>query len=87
MAAVTQNNGPYTVVLGPIKVECADVTIVADADTFASKLQRPLWALFMQNTDGNADALGVNAAVSGKTVTFNHSSISSTRGTVLVFGF
>jgi hypothetical protein len=73
--------------LGPIKVECADVTITSDGDTFASKLQRPLWALFLENTDGNTTVNGINAAVSGKVITFNHSGISSTRGTVIIVGF
>jgi hypothetical protein len=87
MAAVTENNGPYKNSLGNLLVEVVDVTIAADADTYAARMQRPVGAFFVQNTDGNADAIGVNAAVSGKTVTFNHSSISSTRGTLVVYGY
>ena len=87
MAAVTNTNGPYTVVLGPIKVECVNVASVDDADTYSSRLQRPLWAAFVPGNDANGDAPLVNCAVSGKTITFNGSALSASAGTLLVFGF
>lgn len=87
MAAVTENNGPYKNSIGNILIEVVDVSIANDQDTYAARMQRPIGAFFVQNTDGNADSIGVNAAVSGKTVTFNHSSISATRGTLVVYGF
>jgi hypothetical protein len=86
MAAVTVTNRVKGS-LGPMMIEIARITIAADGDTFESNMQGPLFATAVQNTDGNADAIGINAAVSGKTVTFNHSSISSTVATVFVVGF
>lgn len=86
MAAVTVTNRVKGS-LGPMMIEIARITVAADGDTFESNMQGPLFAAFVQNTDGNADGIGVNAAVSGKTVTFNHSGISSTVGTVIVVGF
>lgn len=76
----------YTAVLGPFKLEVAEGT-ASDGETFTSRMQRPLWAVAWDNSDDDADAKGINAAVSGKTVTLNHSSLSDDEVRILVFGF
>ena len=76
----------YTAVLGPMKVEFAEGT-ATDGETFTSNLQRPLWAMCWDNSDDDADAKGINAAVSGKVVTLNHTSLSDDEVRIIVVGF
>jgi hypothetical protein len=89
MAAVTVVSGTkaHKASLGGLLMEVVNCTVAADADTYTTIMQRPLFALFVANTDGNTTQLGTNVAVSGRTVTFNDSNLSSTTGTLLVFGF
>ena len=89
MAAVTVVAGTKAnkLPLGPINMEVVNITIAADQDTYTTVMQNPQFAFFVANTDGNTTQLGVNAAVSGRVVTLNDSNISSTTGTLVVFGF
>lgn len=86
MAAVTTDNN-YVVVLGPIKLEIAQVSSVDDGDTYVTTLQNPSFACYIETTDTNADANSVNIGISGRTLTFNNSTLSADTGVVLVFGF
>lgn len=87
MAAVTTTTGPYIVALGPIKCEIADLASVDDADTYETRIQRPLFAAFVLTTDTNSTAMSVNVSISGKTLTFNNSTLSASTGILFAFGF
>ncbi len=86
MAAVTTTNS-YVVPLGPIKLEIANLASVDDADTYVSTIQNPSFGIFTQNSDSNATAFEVNVGISGRTITFNQSSLSADTGVLLLFGF
>ena len=85
MAAVTITKRAKNSV-GSLLMEVANVSIAADGDTYVSLMQAPSFAFFVANTDGDTTQLGVNVAISGKTLTFNDSNISTTVGTLVVFG-
>lgn len=87
MAAVTTDTGPYVVALGPIKAEVASVSSVDDADTYTTRIQRPLFGFFVSTSDTNAVIESVNLGISGKTITFNNDALSNTTGTLVLFGF
>ena len=86
MAAVTTTRR-YVTALGPLKLEIADLASVDDADTYNTLIQNPVFGCFVMNTDNNADAQSVNLSFSGKTVTFNNSSIGAESGVAFIFGF
>jgi hypothetical protein len=87
MALVVTDSGPFVVALGPIKAEVAQVSSVDDADTYTTRLQRPVFGFFVPNNDSNAPIESVNLAFSGKTVTFNNDALSAHAGVVVLFGF
>lgn len=75
----------YVTVLGPVKMEVANLTDVNDNDTYNALIQNPDFAIFLGNT---ADAtVGGSPSISDKTLTFNNSNLSSTAGVLIVFGF
>ena len=86
MAAVTVSDRRI-IVLGPIKAEIANISSVDDADTFVSQLQNPEYAFFVPGSDTNSTAQSVNIGVSGRTLTFNNSTLSATEGVLVVIGF
>lgn len=86
MAAVTTTRR-YVVALGPIKLEIADLASVDDLDTYDTLIQNPVFGTFLVNTDTNSTAMSVNLGFSGKTVTFNNSTLSASTGVALIFGF
>ena len=87
MAAVTINNR-FVTVLGPVKMEVANIASVDDNDTFASLLQNPLFAVFIDNeVDVNGGGQTGGVSISGKTLTFNNTNLSADDGVLLVFGF
>lgn len=86
MAAVTVSDRRL-IVLGPIKAEIANISSVDDLDTFVSQLQNPEYAFFVPGTDTNSTAPEVNVGISGRTLTFNNSTLSATAGVLVVFGF
>lgn len=84
-------------VLGPIKMEIANLsgtndtdtagvtqTGVSTADTFVSNLQRPLFAIMVGNVE-NVD--GWLTAISGRTVTMTNAGQTTAAAHLLVFGF
>lgn len=83
MASIV-NNVPRIIALGPIKMEVATFTATVDGDTYASRLQRPVFALAFNNGDAGG-ANGISAAVSGRTVTFHDPDIATVG--LIVFGF
>lgn len=87
MAAVTETTGPFVLALGPIKVEILDAASVDDGDTYTCRLQRPLFGAFILTTDNNSTAESVNVGISGKTITFNNSALSSDTGILVLVGF
>lgn len=86
MAAVTVSNR-YITVEGPIKREIANISSVDDLDTFVSQLQRPLFGFFVATSDTNSTGFSVNVSISGRTVTFNNSTLSATAGVLMLWGF
>jgi len=87
MAAVTTSNGPFVLALGPIKLEVAQIASVDDADTYSSRIQRPVFGCFVPNNDSNAAIESVNLGISGKTITFNNDALSAHAGVLFLFGF
>lgn len=86
MAAVTITER-FVTVLGPRKMEVAQVASVDDADTYVSIMQRPVFGFFVPNNDSNAAIESVNLAFSGRTVTFNNDALSAHAGVLVLFGF
>lgn len=86
MAAITATN-TFIAPLGPVKLEVVNAASVDDGDTYVTRIQRPLFACFIQNSDSDTTAYEVNCAISGRTITFNQSNLSADTGVLLVFGF
>ena len=76
----------YEAVLGPFKMEVVEGT-ASDTETYTCIMQRPIWALCIDNSDDNADAKGINTAISGKAVTLNHGSLDDDEVRLIVVGF
>jgi len=73
--------------LGPVLVEVVNLTGVTDQDTYTTIMQRPLFAMAVeQGADANST---VQAAVSGRTVTLHNQTAGAAAGDIalLVFGF
>jgi hypothetical protein len=83
MAAATAVTS-YVVALGPIKVEFVTGTFASSTDTYASKLQRPLFAFAQKNVSGTAQT---TTSISGKTVTVTDAGISASAVHLLIVGF
>lgn len=78
----------HTAALGPIKVELLNVTTVTDADTVTTNMARPVWAIGVNNTDGETTSLAMNIAISGKTLTLNNANLTgSSVVNIIVVGF
>lgn len=86
MAAVTTTYS-FVAVLGPRKMEVAQIASVDDADTYTTTMQNPQFGFFVPNNDSNAAIESVNLAFSGRTVTFNNDALSAHSGVVVIFGF
>lgn len=86
MAVVTTTES-FVTVLGPRKMEVAQVSSVDDADTYVSIIQNPKFGFFVPNNDSNAAIESVNLAFSGRTVTFNNDALSAHAGVLVLFGF
>lgn len=86
MAAVVSNR--HVVALGPIKMELLNLTTVANADTVTTTIQRPLWALGVNNTNAETTSAALNVAISGKTLTINNANLTgSSVVNIIVVGF
>jgi len=78
----------FTAVLGPIKMEVLNLTAVTTADTVTTLMQRPLFAIGVQNSGTAAATTQVGVAISGKTLTLTSSDFAGAAVlNVLVFGF
>ena len=76
----------YSAVLGPIKMEVAQLTAVTTADTVTSVMQRPLFGFFVPNADTSITQ-ETQVVVSGRTVTLTNSQLSADDGVLMLFGF
>jgi len=86
MAAVTTTSS-WMSVEGPRRKEVAVLASVDDGDTFVSQLQNPEYGFFVMTGDNNTTALEVNVSISGRTITFNNSSLSASAGVLTLYGF
>jgi len=77
----------YILALGPIKAEVFDLSAVTDADTVTARLQRPTFGFALNVTDGENTALAIGVSISGRTITLNNSSLSSSDVVLVLFGF
>jgi hypothetical protein len=73
--------------LGPVKLEAINVTDVDDAETVTTLIQRPVWAIGVNNTDADTTSAALNVSISGKTLTINNANLSASEVNILVFGF
>lgn len=83
MAAATSVTS-FVTALGPIKVEIVQGTFAASTDTYASKLQRPLFVIAKKNVTGTANTV---SSISGKTVTVTDADISDSVCHLIIVGF
>lgn len=74
-------------VLGPIKLEVINLSAVDDADTVATRIANPSFAVAISTVDDNNTIGVIQVGISGKTLTLNNSNLSSSTVVVLVFGF
>lgn len=79
-------NKRHVTVLGPVKMEVINLTDVDDAETVSTLIANPSFGFAVNNDDGS-DGNNTNVSISGKTITLNNSSLSSSEVTLLVFGF
>jgi hypothetical protein len=85
MATVTNR---HIAALGPVKLEALNLTACTDADTVTTLIQRPVWAIGVNNTDTETTSAAMNISISGKTLTLNNANLTgSSVVNVLVFGF
>ena len=74
--------------LGPIKMEILNLTAVTTADTVTTLMQRPVFAMGVQNSGTAAATTQLGVAISGKTLTLTSSDFAGAATVnVLVFGF
>jgi hypothetical protein len=78
----------YITVQGPIKMEIVHLTAVTTADTFVSKLQRPLFAIAVNSLSAGAATSTTTATISTRTITVASSDFAGAGVCdVLVFGY
>ena len=78
----------HVAALGPIKLEAINVISVTDADTITTLIQRPVWAMAVNNTDTETTSAAMSISISGKTLTLNNANLTaSSEVNILVFGF
>jgi hypothetical protein len=77
----------YIVPLGPVKMEVLYIASATDADSFVSRLQRPLFAFGAIVSDAVAITESFNVAFSDRTGTINSVDLAADAVAILVFGF
>ena len=87
MAAATVVNS-FVTVLGPIKMEVANLSSVDSTDTYTTTIQRPLFAFFVTTSATvAANDVGNLVEISGRVITITNAGLSAETGVLMVFGF
>ena len=74
----------FVTTLGPIKVEFVTCTMASTADTYESKLQRPLFALASLNATSTNNCV---TAITGKSIAVANATISASEVQLIIVGF
>ena len=86
MAAVTTVES-FVAVLGPRKMEVAQLSSVDTGDTYTSTLQNPKFGFFVQTTSSGAMTSSPTVSISGRTVTLASADLVASTGVLVLFGF
>jgi hypothetical protein len=87
MAAVTTVKS-FVAVLGPMKMEVANLSSVDDGDTYTTTIQNPSFGYFVP-TSATVAATDVGSAISisGRVVTITNAALVAETGVLTIFGF
>lgn len=87
MAAVTTVKN-FVAVLGPMKVEVANLSSVDSGDTYTTTIQNPSFAFFVPTSATvAANDVGNAISISGRVVTITNAGLVAETGVLVVFGF
>ena len=87
MAAATVAKS-FVVVLGPVKMEIANLSAVDSTDTYTTTIQNPSFAFFVPTSATvAANDVGNATSVSGREVTITNAGLVDATGVLIVFGF
>lgn len=87
MAAATVSKS-FVAVLGPMKLEVANLSAIDSTDTYVSTIQNPQFGFFVPTSATvAANDVGNAISISGRTVTITNAGLVDETGVLVLFGF